>query len=99
LTFSEVKKLVPKGYIVLTTDMARTALKYKNDAISFKFQIVQKDSIIKVKDNIIIEKDSQLSNREKQVSIAKRKLFWNNLEKWSMRILVIYLGGKQAKAW
>jgi len=99
LTFAEVKKLVPKGYVVLTTDMARTALKYKNDAISFKYQNVQKDSIITVKNNIITEKDKQIIDHEKQVKIAKRKLFWMNVEKWSLRIAVIYLGGKQLKAW
>ena len=99
LTFADVKKLIPKGYVVLTTDMARTALKYKNDAVSFKYQNTQKDSIITVKNNIITEKDKQLSDREKAEKIAKRKLFWGTVERWTLRIAVIYLGGKQVKLW
>jgi hypothetical protein len=93
--FESVKKLVPKGYVVLTTNMAKQALKYKNDALSYQYQNSQKDSVIKAKDVIIIQKDKIISDNKEIAKIAKRKLFWAEVEKWSLRVLVIYLGGKQ----
>jgi hypothetical protein len=97
LSFEQVKKMVPKGYVVMTTDMARNALKAKNDAISYRHQILQKDSVIVVKDLIISTQNGAIENGKDISKIAKRKIFWNTVEKWSLRVLVIYLGGKQLK--
>ena len=99
LNYAQVKKLVPKGYVVMTTEMARLALKYRNDAISFKYQISQKDSLLAVKEIIIQNQNGQVSQSDIALKIAKRKIFWNTVETWTLRIAVIFLGGKQIKAW
>jgi hypothetical protein len=97
LSFQQVKKMIPKGYVVLTTDMARNALKDHNDAISFRSQIAKKDSVILIKDLIIETQNGAIDKGNQIAKIAKRKIFWNEVEKWSLRVLVIYLGGKQLK--
>ena len=99
MNYAQVKKLVPRGYIIMTTEMARLALKDRNDAISFKYQISQKDSIIAVKEIIIQNQNGQVSQSDLALKIAKRKIFWNTVEKWTLRVAVIFLGGKQIKAW
>jgi ribulose bisphosphate carboxylase small subunit len=102
LSVNQVKKIIPKGYIILTESGAREALKAKVDASSYLLQlqkskeiIAQQDTIIHIKDLAISEYKAASKDEQKAAKILKRKLFFATLEKWSLRILVVYLGSKQ----
>lgn len=94
-----MKALIPKGYILFTTSGAKEALKAKIDAISYKNQSIQKDSII-VNQAVSIDnyKTAFQKNDEENLALRKKN-FWINVEKWGLRIASIFLGGKQLNAW
>ena len=99
LSFQQVKALIPKGYILLTTSGAKEALKAKIDAISYKNQSIQKDSVIVNQAVSIDNYKSAYQVKESENLALRKKNFWINVEKWSLRIGVFFLAGKQLKAW
>lgn len=99
LSFQQVKALIPKGYILFTTSGAKEALKAKIDAISYKNQSIQKDSVIVNQAVSIDNYKSAYQQKDAENLALRKKNFWINVEKWGLRISVIFLGGKQLKAW
>ena len=103
-TLAILKKLIPKGFVILTENGAKEALKAKVDASAFEFQLRETQRIVAKKDTIIslqkltISETQAASNDDRLATkILKRKVFWNTVEIWTLRIVVIYLGGKQIK--
>lgn len=97
----EIKKMIPKGYVVLTESGAREALKAKINAVSFEFQLSESKKIIAIKDTIIKNQNIALdelkaasTETKKALKSVKGKVFWNTVEIWGYRILLIYFGGK-----
>jgi hypothetical protein len=94
--------MIPKGYIILTELGAKEALKAKINASAFEFQlqetrkiIAQKDTVISTQKLTIVELQAASNDDKLAAKILKRKVFWNTVEIWTLRVLVIYLGGKQ----
>lgn len=99
LSFQQVKALIPKGYILFTTLGAKEALKAKIDAISYKNQAIQKDSVIVNQAVSIDNYKTAFQQKEEENLTLRKKNFWIDVEKWSLRIGLFFLGGKQLKAW
>ena len=99
LSFQQVKALIPKGYILLTTLGAKEALKAKIDAISYKNQSIKKDSVIVNQAVSIDNYKTAFQQKEEENLALRKKNFWIDVEKWSLRIGLFFLGGKQLKAW
>lgn len=99
LSFQQVKALIPKGYILLTTLGAKEALKAKIDAIFYKNQSIKKDSVIVNQAVSIDNYKTAFQQKEEENLALRKKNFWIDVEKWSLRIGLFFLGGKQLKAW
>ena len=91
--------MIPKGYVLLTTDGAKQALKAKVDAASYYFQSLEKDTLIFNQGMQIYQFKTSIKLLEIENKDLKRKGFWKDVEKWGFRIALIFLGGKQVKAW
>lgn len=90
----QVKKLVPKGYIVFTVDGAKKALKYREDALAFDYQNKIKDTLITSLSNenaLLRQENTNLKTENKQLKTAKTL---STIERWGYRALLLakYIG-------
>lgn len=90
----QVKKLVPKGYIVFTVDGAKKALKYREDALAFDYQNKIKDTLILSQSNenaLLRLENTNLKKENKQLKTAKTL---STIERWGYRALLLakYIG-------
>jgi len=92
LTENEIVKLRPKGYILFTEAAAREALKDRYDATALSQIVTLKDSIIITKDAIIL----RLSQQVIEGKALQRQIFWLNLERWALRLAVVFVTYKWA---
>lgn len=92
LTENEIVKLRPKGYILFTEAAAREALKDRYDAQALTAVVSLKDSIIITKDAIIL----RLSQQVIEGKALQRQIFWLNLERWALRLAVVFVTYKWA---
>jgi len=95
-TSDSLRKLIPKGYVILTEDGAREALKAKVDATIYKLQLGIKDSVLVEKDIIILAKNEELRQhefisieREKALKKANRQLVFKTIEVWTLRAALV----------
>lgn len=102
-TLAILKKMIPKGYVILTELGAKEALKAKINASAFEFQlretqkiVARKDTIISTQKLTIVELHAASNDDKLAARNLKRKVFWNTVEIWSLRVFVIVLGAKQA---
>ena len=90
----QVKKLVPKGYIVFTVEGAKKALKYREDALAFDYQNKIKDTLILSLNNenaLLRQENTNLKTENKQLKTAK---MLSTIERWGYRALLLakYIG-------
>lgn len=85
----QVKKLVPKGYIVFTVDGAKKALKYREDALAFDYQNKIKDTLIisLSSENALLRQEN--ANLKKEVKQLKTAKTLSTIERWGYRALLL----------
>jgi hypothetical protein len=95
-SFSELKKLIPKGYYILSESGAREALKAKIDADSYWSQLSETRKIVTKKDSIInnqvlaiIEVKQSAKDNKLAAQKLKREAFWQSVEIWGYRALIV----------
>ncbi len=95
-TTDSLRKLLPKGFVVLTEDGAKEALKAKVDANIYRLQLGIKDSVIIEKDVIISAKNEEIRQRifinadtEKALKKANRQLVFKTIEVWTLRAALL----------
>lgn len=85
----QVKKLVPKGYIVFTVDGAKKALKYREDALAFDYQNKIKDTLITSLSNENTLQAQEITNLKKEVKQLKTAKTLSTIERWGYRALLL----------
>ncbi|MDI9872092.1 hypothetical protein [Flectobacillus roseus] len=85
----QVKKLVPKGYIVFTVDGAKKALKYREDALAFDYQNKIKDTLITSLSNENALLRLENTNLKKEVKQLKTAKTLSTIERWGYRALLL----------
>jgi len=90
--------MIPKGYYLLSESGVKEALTAKINALAFEYQlketrniVAQKDTVILVQKRIIVELQAASSDDRLAARTLRRKLFWNTLETWTLRALVVHL--------
>lgn len=88
--------IAPKGYVLLSYDGAKRALKAKADADAFFKILAVKDSIIfyrefqvRIADDRIAAFEAVNGNHVADIKLLKRKLFWKNTLLTGAGILVV----------
>ncbi len=80
--FEQVKRMIPKGFVLFTESGARLALKANADALAYKMQATLSDSTV-----IIQQKDIAFLKAE------NKRLKLNNtlkeIEIWGYRVLIV----------
>ena len=96
LSLMQLKKLIPKGYYILSESGAREALKAKIDAQSYQFQLSEtrknvskKDSIINNQVLAIVEVKQSAKADKLAAQSLKREAFWKSVEIWGYRALIV----------
>jgi hypothetical protein len=85
----QIKKLVPKGYVVLTVEGAKKALKFREDALAFGYQNKVKDTLVNnlLAENTKLRYDNALLLE--QVKELKKKNTLSTVERWGYRALLL----------
>lgn len=89
-TLESVKLLIPKGFILLTEEGARNALKAKVDAETYYLLLSESDkALLKANSQVVILTLQNTELKEigrvnvETIKALKGKLFWSNFWKWS----------------
>ena len=96
VSLTQLKKLIPKGYYILSESGAREALKVKIDAESYWTQLSETRKIVSKKDSIISNQSLAIveikqSSKDNKLAAQKigRESFWKSVEIWGYRTLIV----------
>ena len=96
-----LRPIAPRGYVLLTYDGARLAIRKKIEADACAGVVARKDTLIALQGtHIFILENEKLRHlnetllEKQRVQQLKQALFWKNVETWTLRIVTVALLGK-----
>jgi hypothetical protein len=84
-----LRRLLPKGFVVMTEAGARLALQNKVNAESYLSQFTESQKVVAYQDSTIVELTNDNAATKAENKKLKRQNFWKDVKIWGYRIFIV----------